>query len=95
MEVYCNPGCKNTIFESGKDFPKSLEKKLMDNKTLKTLKNKKLNKMLLSLSKDMRKNIFGNNTNVLNEDFYKKLNKKLVSSLKKEGALSGCTIMAL
>ena len=75
---HCNPQCKDTIFESGKNIPKAL-------------KNKYKNmKFMINIERQTRKNIFGNKTNVLKNGFYEKLPKKNIKSMKKNGAISGC-----
>ena len=38
----------------------------------------------------IRKDIFGNNKNVLEDDFYKGLNRQTRKKLKNHGAISGC-----
>jgi len=43
----------------------------------------------------MRSDIFGNKTNVLKNDFYEKLPQTIVKKLKKEGAISGCTLKSI
>ncbi len=71
---YCNPGCKGTIFEAGKSLSK-------------TFKGSKAN---INFTKNMRKSIFGNKTNVLKNGFYEKLKATNVKRAKNRGALSGC-----
>jgi hypothetical protein len=76
---YCNPGCKNTIFEDGpvSQLPKSIKKKYKLASTRK-------------LWLQMRKELFGKDNTVLKDSFYIKLPSKTVKQLKKEGAVSGC-----
>jgi hypothetical protein len=76
--IFCNPGCKDTNYESGSELPKYIQKVWKDNK-----------KALKQMNKD-RKEIFGDKTNVLVDDFYEKLKPSVVKKLKKEGAISGC-----
>lgn len=78
-KVYCNPGCKNTIFEDGpvNQLSKSMKKKY---------KLAATRKFLLQ----MRKELFGKNNTVIKDSFYNKLSSKTVTKLKKEGAISGC-----
>lgn len=76
--LYCNPGCKNTIFEDGFELPKSI------------LNKWKKNKPFLSYLKKTRKERFGNKTSVLVDDFFKDIDPKIISKYKKEGAISGC-----
>ena len=75
---YCNPKCKGTIFEPGKNIPKEIKNEY-----------KNMN-FLIKNQMQTRKKIFGKKTNVLKNDFYEKLSKKNVKSLKKNGAISGC-----
>ena len=75
---YCNPTCKGTIFQKGKNFPKNV---------------KAPSPVILSIIQGMRKSIFKNKTSVLNKNFYEKLNKKNVTCAKKRGATSGCTLL--
>ena len=75
---YCNPTCKGTILESGKNIPKEIKNEY-----------KNMNFMIKNQIQT-RKKIFGKKTNVLKNDFYEKLSIKNVKSLKKNGATSGC-----
>lgn len=79
---YCNPSCKDTIFQAGSQFPKSVESQL---------KKEKHGDIVLDIIKKTRKNIFGNKKNVLVNDFYKDLPKDKVDKIQKQGAISGCT----
>jgi hypothetical protein len=80
-KFFCNPGCKNTVFEAGP--PGKLA-----NSFKKALKKEKTNLTNYQLSR--RKELFGKNTNVLEDSFYKKLDTKTRKKLKKHGAISGC-----
>jgi len=75
---YCNPTCKGTLFESGKNIPKEIKNEY-----------KNMN-FLIKNQMQTRKKIFGKKTSVLKNQFYEKLSKKNVKSLKKNGAISGC-----
>lgn len=86
FKSYCNPTCKGTIFQNGKEFPKL---KFTYSKT------KKAKELATKILKDFRKQMFGKKNSVLKDGFYEKLNSKTVKELKKKGALSGCTVMAL
>lgn len=86
IKGYCNPSCKNTIFQDGKHFPKTLEKKL---------KKEKRGDQVLYTIKNMRKSIFGKKKSVLKNDFYNRLSNKNTKTLKKNGAISGCTMMLI
>ena len=79
---YCNPSCKNTVFQAGSKIPKSLEAQI---------KKEKHGDIILDIIKKTRKNIFGNKKNVLVNDFYKDLPKEKVDKIQKQGAISGCT----
>jgi len=83
---YCNPSCKNTIFQAGSKIPKSLEAQI---------KKEKHGDIVLDILKNTRKNIFGNKKNVLTGDFYKDLPKDKVEKIQKQGAISGCTVSIL
>jgi hypothetical protein len=74
------------MYESGRTFPKSLEAEL---------KKKKNGATILNITKRVRKTIYGNKTSVLKGDFYEKIPSKNVKELKKQGAISGCTLVAL
>jgi hypothetical protein len=80
-KFFCNPGCKNTVFESG-------PANKLPNSFAKSLKNKNSNLTNYQLSR--RKELFGKNTSVLEDSFYKKLDPKTKKKLKKHGAISGC-----
>ena len=79
---FCNEGCEGTVFEDGP--PDKLSEK-----TRKFLKTKKLIKLI----KQSRKNIFGKKNSVLQDGFYEGMNLKRMNQLKKEGAISGCTLV--
>jgi hypothetical protein len=97
---YCNPGCKETIFEDGgPELPKELIQKMAkstdSNKTM-TRKNKeKVKKMVLTMAKDMRKTMFKGRKTVLKDNFYYKLTPKEVKEVKAKGALSACTLAVI
>ena len=82
---YCNPSCKNTIFESGSNISQKLKKNITKKGGLPALK----------FITQMRKNIFKTKKNVLQNNFYEKLSKKNINSAKKDGAISGCTLQVL
>lgn len=75
---FCNIGCKNTLFESSKDLPKDMVKKFKDSPEL------------LNLMMKAKKDLFGNQTDILKDNFYDKLSAKNIKQLKSEGAISGC-----
>jgi len=80
-KFFCNLGCKNTVFEAG-------PANKLTNSFRKSLKKKNSNLTNYQLSR--RKELFGKNTNVLEDSFYKKLDPKTQKKLKKHGAISGC-----
>jgi len=94
--AYCNPGCKKTIYQNGKNFPNDIEIniKIKDNKLLTEEKKKEINmfaKIMINTIKKMREKIFHGKTSILKNDFYEGL--KTVDALKKKGAISGCTLV--
>jgi hypothetical protein len=93
MEIHCNPGCKNTIFEKGTDLSSSMIK-VLEKKYTRKKQNDKDKKDLLQYivegKKKEKKALFGNRDNVITNDFYEKLNKKRIREMKKNGAISGC-----
>lgn len=84
---YCNPECKNTLFQKGDKLPKGV----FDNMNLKG-PTKKIVKSLITAT---RKRLFGKKKDILKNNFYEGLSKKEVTKLKKEGAISGCTVAVL
>ncbi len=83
---YCNPTCKGTIFQKGKDMPTLEETKHLKGKN-KNFMNK--------FSRNMRKNIFKGKTNVLKDGFYERLPSKTRKLIQQKGALSGCASVVL
>ena len=81
IKGYCNPGCKNTIFQAGKNMPEAVYNKVDLNA-----------RGVISM---LRKKIFGKRTNVLKNSFYNKLPAKNITRARKQGALSGCSIKIL
>jgi hypothetical protein len=82
---YCNPGCKTTIFQNGKNFPKNLVGP----------NGKKYSKLVKEFVKESRKNIFKNKTSVLKNSFFTGIKKKNVKCAKNKGAASGCTLFIM
>ena len=80
--MFCNPGCKQTMFQDGKEFPKDLE-------------SKHKNPAFKNLLKTTRKMLFQGKNTVLKDGFYDKMNfkgdVKSIDELKKKGAISGCS----
>jgi len=81
--AFCNPSCKGTIFHNN-EFPKELEKKYI---------KKKDGKITINFLKKIQDSLYNGKKTIIKDDFYIKL--KNIKKLKKEGAISGCTIMAL
>jgi hypothetical protein len=79
-KLYCNEGCKESIFEEGNPnvLPSSLIKKY------------KKNKAGIDFLTQERKKVFGKKTSVLKDDFYDGLKPSDIKKLQKEGAISGC-----
>ena len=86
VKAHCNPSCKDTIYQAGSQFPKSLEAEI---------KKQEHGDIILDIIKKTRKRMFGNKKDVLVNDFYKNLPKEKVDKVKKEGAISGCTALVL
>jgi hypothetical protein len=87
--VYCNPKCKNTLFESGKELSEGFRKKII--KTQKKSSKKDREKMLTYFEEKHRK-IHGNKENVLLDGFYEGLSQKKIKKIRKNGAISGCIL---
>ena len=81
--AFCNPSCKGTIFHNN-EFPKELEKKYS---------KKKDGKVTIDFIKKLQDSLYNGKKTIIKDDFYIKL--KNIKKLKKEGAISGCTIMSL
>ena len=81
---YCNPECKGTIFQNGKNFPANIDL---------NIKNAKSRKIAMNLTRLFRARMFKSKSSVLKGDFFNKLKSSNVSRLKKQGALSGCSLM--
>lgn len=80
----CNIGCVGTILEPGdpSKLSPAYAKQFKD-----------YPKETIKLFEKERKRIFGDKTNVLDEDsFYEKLNKKLKTDFIKSGAVSHCSV---
>jgi hypothetical protein len=81
---FCNPECKETIFdESTTELPKNLTKQFKNNPES------------LKVFKDLKTNLFKGKKKILKDGFYEGLNPKLVQKMKSEGAISGCLRMIL
>jgi hypothetical protein len=73
--IFCNEGCKGTILEEGKRFPKL-------NKQIKIYDKKLLH--------EVRKELFKKKTNVLIDNVHDKMPKRISKNYKKKGAISIC-----
>ena len=80
-KIYCNPTCKDTMFQSGRNIPSRLEKEL-----------RQTSDATADLVKQMRREMFDKKTNVLRDGFYMRLPEKDIENAKANGAQSGCTI---
>ena len=60
LKGYCNPTCKGTLFQDGKEYPKNIKFET---------KNKKVKEIVEKVTKEMRKKIFGNKSSVLKNGF--------------------------
>ena len=79
---YCNPGCQGTIFEDGEpDFlAPALLKEITDKDNLDFLR-------------ESRRRMFGKKKSVLRDkSFYQGLSASTIHALRRDGAISGCTI---
>lgn len=86
-DILCNPTCKDTIFEAGDP------NKLTPSFIKKMLKEKKLSvkdKDRIQYRIEERQQLFGKEKNVLEDGFYKGLDKKTRKKLRARGAISGC-----
>ena len=75
---FCNEGCKGTILEEGKKFPK-LNKE-----------NKQIEMYGKNALQDLRKELFKNKTNILIDNVHDKMPKRISKNYKKKGAISIC-----
>lgn len=85
-KFFCNPTCKGTVFEPGD--PNQLSPTFI--KELIKEAKRKFRPPTMSIELERRKEIFGKNKNVLEENFYKGLNAKTRKRLRASGAISGC-----
>ena len=95
INVYCNPKCKGTVFENGKEISNNTKKKSIENfKKKNPYAKKKDIDLLLTILKNMRITIFKNKTTVLKNSFYEGYSKKTIKNIKKKGAISGCSLIS-
>ena len=85
---FCNPTCKGTIFQNGENFPKETKNQLKKN-----LPNKKMSEKIIKIMIEYRKTLFKDEKSIIKNGFYKKLKKNNIKKLKKNGALSGCSLI--
>jgi hypothetical protein len=88
-KIYCNPGCKRTIFQ-GDDF--DVETFVKENICKKDPTCDA--KSLVKIFKKQRKNFTKNRKRILTDDsfYYAFVNKTKKAKLIKDGALSGCAL---
>lgn len=79
---FCNPTCKDTVFED-KDGTNKIPPYFLS-------KNKKIQKNMIKLFNKTRKRLFGKKKSILKDDFYEGLPEKRINEAKKKGAISGC-----
>jgi hypothetical protein len=88
-EILCNPTCKDTLFESGdpnKLTPSFIKKMLKEPKMGIVLKDK----VRIKYRIEERQKLFEKNKTVLEDGFYKGLDKKTRKKLRARGSISGC-----
>ena len=88
-EILCNPTCKDTLFESGdpnKLTPSFIKKMLKEPKMETVLPDK----LRIKYRIEERQALFGKNKTILEDGFYKGLDKKTRKKLRARGAISGC-----
>jgi len=83
-KFYCNQDCSDTIFEAGKGISKSLKKKYSS--------KSKFDKLMLMSLQEQRTKLFKGKQNVLVDGFSPQLKRGVRTRLKKQGAISGCTV---
>lgn len=84
--AFCNPSCKGTVFQDGTKFPEELKEKILKEKD---------GNVILDMLIAMRKSLFKDKKSIIKNGFYKKLKQSDIKQLKKNGALSGCSIAIL
>ena len=92
-QAYCNPGCKGTMFQDNPYPKKEIEENFKNSYKIRS--NKKVTKKQLTqmnnFTKKIRKSLFKGRKSVLKKNFYENL--KGTEKMKKQGAISGCSIM--
>ena len=81
-ELFCNPECKGTLYETRDDLSPELQKKY-----------KSMPEWITSY-KNRKKELFKGRKTVLKDGFYYKMKPKTRKGLEKKGAISGCIEMA-
>jgi hypothetical protein len=89
-EAYCNPNCKDTIFEKGTKISQKTIKNYVKNIQSYSTKKVTDNKEIINELKTRKQRIFEKNDDVLINDFFKDIKPKDVKKMKKVGAISGC-----
>ena len=88
-EILCNPTCKDTLFESGDPNKLTLSfiKKMLKEPKMEIVLPDKLR---IKYRIEERQKLFGKEKTVLEDGFYKVLDKKTRKKLQGRGAISGC-----
>ena len=81
-EMFCNPECKGTLYETRDDLSPELQKKY------------KSMPELITSYKNRKKELFKGRKTVLKDGFYYKMKPKTRKAFEKKGAISGCMEMA-
>lgn len=76
--IFCNNGCRGTILQKGKDFPK-LNKQ-----------NTQIEMYGKEFVENLRKKLFNGKTNILVDNVQDTMPKEISESYKKKGAISIC-----
>jgi len=84
--AFCNPTCEGTIFQNGKELPEKIKKRFLKEKT-----GQEIIEMLIKL----RESLFNGEKTIIKNGFYKELKAKNIKKIKKNGAISGCSIMVI
>ena len=94
---FCNPACKGTIFQDNTFPEKEIIESIKNTNNIMGIKKftKKQIRQTVNLIKNTRKSIFKGRKSVLKNNFYEGLPSSYISKIKKQGAISGCTLMAI
>ena len=78
LRDYCNPTCKDTYYENGKELSEGY------------IKKNKLSERSIKFHSRRRKRILNNKTPVIKDGFNENLSTSDINKMKKMGAISGC-----